>query len=94
VLRLLRLSSNGCATDAPGLTHAKGFCPSGFPTLPVARGTRRANESVKKQKDISIKCFSFVLAFESIAGRAKGTVLIFCFVLYQDKMKNKPERVR
>ncbi|QIK53846.1 hypothetical protein G7051_05620 [Dysgonomonas sp. HDW5B] len=60
-------------------------------TLAVARGTRRANESVKKQKDINDKCFSFVLAFEPVAGRAKGTVLIFCFVLHQGKMKNKPK---
>ncbi len=64
------------------------------PTLPVVRGTRRANESVKKQKDINDKRFSFVLAFESLAGRAKGRVLIFCFVLHQGKMKNKPNRVR
>ena len=35
--------------------------------------------------------FSFVLAFESVAGRVKGSVLIFCFVLHQGKMKNKPK---
>uniref|UniRef100_UPI00261B0F2D hypothetical protein n=1 Tax=uncultured Dysgonomonas sp. TaxID=206096 RepID=UPI00261B0F2D len=35
--------------------------------------------------------FYFVLAFESVAGRAKGSVLIFCFVLHQGKMKNKPK---
>ncbi len=94
VLRLLRLSANGSATDALRLTHANNFRPSGSTTLPIARGTRRANESVKKQKDINDKCFSFVLAFETVAGRAKGSVLIFCFVLHQGKMKNKPIRVR
>ncbi|QIK53776.1 hypothetical protein G7051_05230 [Dysgonomonas sp. HDW5B] len=85
------MSANGYTPDALGLTPANGFRPSGFSTLPVARGTRRANESVKKQKDINNKSFSFVLAFESLAGRAKGTVLIFCFVLHQGKMKNNPK---
>ena len=33
----------------------------------------------------------FVLAFESVACRVKCTVLIFCFVLHQGKMKNKPK---
>ena len=88
------MSANGCATDAPGLTHAKGFYPSGFPTLPVARGTRRANESVKKQKDIVVKRFSFVLAFESLAGRAKRHSLdiLFCFASRQKE--NQTHRVR
>ena len=59
--------------------------------LGVCTGYPQGEESVKKQKDINDKCFSFVLAFESVAGRAKGTVLIFCFVLHQGKMKNKPK---
>ena len=91
VLSLLRLSVNGCATDALGLTQANGFYPSGLPTLSIARGTRRANESVKKQKDINDKRFSFVLAFESLAGRAKrlSLDLLFRFASRQNEKQTR-----
>ena len=90
VLRLLRLSANGCATDALRLT------PVMLLTLPVAQGTRRANESVKKQKDISLKCFSFVLAFESLAGRAKrhSLDLLFRFASRQNEKQTREGALR
>ena len=89
MLRLLRLSANGYSTDA-----RKQVLSVRLPDLAGCTGYPQDEESVKKQKDIIDKRFSFVLAFESVAGRAKGTVLIFCFVLHQGKMKNKPDRVR
>ena len=57
VLRLLRLSANGCASDAPGLTPANGFCPSGFPTLPVARGTRWMKKALRNKRISTINVF-------------------------------------
>ena len=85
VLRLLRLSANGCATDALRLTPVRSLA------LPIVRGTRRAKKALKNKRTSSVKRFSFVLAFESVTGRTKGTALIFCFVLHQGKMKNKPD---
>ncbi|PXV62217.1 hypothetical protein CLV62_12140 [Dysgonomonas alginatilytica] len=50
----------------------------------------------KKQKEIKVKRTFFVSAFRSRIGYPVqgGTVLIFCFVLHQGKMKDKPDRVR
>ena len=64
-------------------------------TLPFARGTRRANESVKKQKDINDKRFSFVLAFESVVGRAKrhSLDLLFRFASRQNEKQASLMRV-
>ena len=64
------------------------------PTVPVVRGTRRANESVKKQKDISDKRFSFVLAFESVAGRAKRLSLDLLFRFASRQNEKQTQRVR
>ena len=62
--------------------------------MPVARGTRRANESVKKQKDIIVKRFSFVLAFESLAGRAKRLSLDLLFRFASRQNEKHTQRVR
>ena len=47
--------------------------------LGVCTGYPQGEESVKKQKDINDKRFSFVLAFESVAGRAKRLSLDLLF---------------
>ena len=62
--------------------------------MPIARGTRRANESVKKQKGIVVKRFSFVLAFESIAGRAKRHSLDLLFRFASRQNEKQTHRVR
>ena len=63
-------------------------------TLPFARGIRRANESVKKQKDINDKRFSFVLAFETVAGRAKRHSLDLLFRFASRQNEKQTHRVR
>ncbi|WP_146212756.1 hypothetical protein [Dysgonomonas alginatilytica] len=45
----------------------------------------------KKQKEIKVKGnFLFSLSDHLSRPKQRGTVLIFCFVLHQGKMKDKP----
>ena len=95
VLRLLRLSANGYATDAPGLTDAcKWLLSVRLPDLADCTGYPLDEESVKKQKDINDKCFSFVLAFESVAGRAKRLSLDLLFRFASRQNEKQTHRVR
>ncbi|WP_110312225.1 hypothetical protein [Dysgonomonas alginatilytica] len=63
-----------------------GFRPWRLHGAPDVRGKR------KKQKVIKVESSFLFSLSEHLSGRAKGTVLIFCFVLHQGKMKDKPDK--
>ncbi|WP_110310148.1 hypothetical protein [Dysgonomonas alginatilytica] len=82
---------NGCLTPEVnvGFAYARqALRPCRLHGAPDVGGKR------KKQKEISVKRIFLFSLSEHVSGQAKGTVLIFCFVLHQGKMKDKPDRVR
>ncbi|WP_146212722.1 hypothetical protein [Dysgonomonas alginatilytica] len=82
---------NGCLTPEVNV----GFAYARQVLRPCRlHGVPDVGRKRKKQKEIKVKRnFLFSLS-DHVSGRAKGIVLIFCFVLHQGKMKDKPDRVR
>ncbi|WP_146212711.1 hypothetical protein [Dysgonomonas alginatilytica] len=82
---------NGCLTSEVNVGFAcarQALRPWRLHGVPDVRGKR------KKQKEIKVESnFLFSLSNTYRVGQG-DTVLIFCFVLHQGKMKDKPDRVR